>query len=95
MSEEVTAEVAMEVSEKAQKLLVLLEPNKEYTKKELQEMLELKNDEYVRKSYMLPLLDMKILEMTIPDKPKSSKQKYRLTKKGFEIKNTLMNLEQL
>ena len=51
--------------------------------------------EYFRKSYMLPLLDMKILEMTIPDKPKSSKQKYRLTKKGFEIKNTLMNLEQL
>lgn len=87
VSEEVTVEVATEVSEKAQKLLVLLELNKEYTKKELQEKLELKNDEYFRKSYMLPLLDMKILEMTIPDKPKSSKQKYRLTKKGMRIQN--------
>ena len=83
------------MSEEVKKLLILLEPNKEYTKKELQEKLGLKHDEYFRKSYMLPLLDMKILEMTIPDKPKSSKQKYRLTKKGFEIKNTLMNLEQL
>ena len=92
---EVSEEVTAEVSEEVKKLLILLEPNKEYTKKELQEKLGLKHDEYFRKSYMLPLLDMKILEMTIPDKPKSSKQKYRLTKKGFEIKNTLMNLEQL
>jgi ATP-dependent DNA helicase RecG len=84
---EVTAEVTAEVSEEVQKLLILLEPNKEYTKKELQEKVGLKHDEYFRKSYMLPLLDMKILEMTIPDKPKSSKQKYRLTKKGNRIQN--------
>lgn len=77
---EVSEEVTAEVSEEIQKLLILLESNKEYTKKELQEKLGLKHDEYFRKSYMLPLLDMKILEMTIPDKPKSSKQKYRLTK---------------
>ena len=95
VTEEVSEEVTAEVSKEVKKLLILLEPNKEYTKKELQEKLGLKHDEYFRKSYMLPLLDMKILEMTIPDKPKSSKQKYRLTKKGFEIKNTLMNLEQL
>ena len=31
------------------------------------------------------LLDSRLLEMTIPDKPRSSKQKYRLTDKGREM----------
>lgn len=35
-----------------------------------------------RDQVLRPLLDQGWLEMTIPDKPTSSKQKYRLTKKG-------------
>jgi ATP-dependent DNA helicase RecG len=35
-----------------------------------------------RKTVLRPLLDMDVLTMTIPDKPRSSKQKYRLTEKG-------------
>lgn len=85
VSREVDVEVVNEIIGKTQKLLILLEPNREYTKKELQEKVGLKNDEYFRKSYMLPLLEIKILEMTIPDKPKSSKQKYKLTEKGTRI----------
>ena len=38
-----------------------------------------------RKSVLRPLLDANVLAMTIPDKPKSSKQKYRLTNKGREV----------
>jgi len=33
-------------------------------------------------SVLKPLLDRGLLEMTIPDKPHSSKQKYRITEKG-------------
>ncbi|MFA6714654.1 MAG: ATP-binding protein, partial [Victivallaceae bacterium] len=38
-----------------------------------------------RNQVINPLLDAKLLEMTIPDKPTSSKQKYRLTDKGREF----------
>ena len=40
-----------------------------------------------RNSYMKPLLDDEYLEMTIPDKPQSSSQRYRLTEKGAELLN--------
>ena len=35
-----------------------------------------------RDQVLRPLLDAGLVEMTIPDKPTSSKQKYRLTEKG-------------
>ncbi len=35
-------------------------------------------------SYLQPALNVGLVEMTIPDKPRSSKQKYRLTDKGKE-----------
>ncbi len=36
-------------------------------------------------SVLKPLLTSGLLEMTIPDKPRSSKQKYRITKKGRQV----------
>jgi predicted transcriptional regulator len=36
-------------------------------------------------SYLKPALDDDLIEMTIPDKPRSSKQKYRLTEKGKRV----------
>ena len=38
-----------------------------------------------RNQVLKPLLDAGWLEMTIPDKPTSSKQKYRLTARGREL----------
>ena len=38
-----------------------------------------------RHQVLNPLLDASLVEMTIPDKPRSSKQEYRLTAKGKEI----------
>lgn len=38
-----------------------------------------------RKKYIYPLLDAGILQMTIPDKPNSSTQRYFLTQYGLDI----------
>ena len=37
-------------------------------------------------NYVQPALEMNLIELTIPDKPNSSRQKYRLTQKGKNIK---------
>lgn len=57
----------------------------EMTRQQLKEALGLKDDEHFRKAYLLPALEAGLIEMTIPDKPRSSKQKYRLTDKGRQV----------
>ena len=54
------------------------------TRQQLKEALGLKGDEHFRKAYLLPALDVGLIEMTIPDMPRSSK-KYRLTDKGRQV----------
>ena len=46
------------------------------TVKEIMEYLGLKSRDYFRRTVLMPLLESGDLEMTIPDKPRSSKQKY-------------------
>jgi len=75
---QVTTEVTTEV-----RLLKVL--SGEMTRQQLQVALKLKNDEYFRKTYVLPALEAGLIEMTIPDKPRSSKQKYRLTAAGQAV----------
>jgi ATP-dependent DNA helicase RecG len=52
------------------------------TRRQLQEALYLKSEENFRQLYLMPALLSGFIEMTIPDKPKSRLQKYRLTPKG-------------
>lgn len=51
----------------------------EQSRDELMEKLSLRDREHFRKEYLHPALASGLIEMTIPDKPRSSKQKYRLT----------------
>ena len=90
-SMDVTKEDNTDVSREVKRLVLLMNIDKTYTRKELQEKMLLKNDEYFRKAYIKPLLEMKIIEMTIPDKPKSSNQRYRLTDKGINFSNAITN----
>lgn len=39
----------------------------------------------VRDQVLIPLLAEGLVEMTIPDKPRSSMQRYRLTDKGRQV----------
>ena len=56
----------------------------EMTRQSLQEALDLKHEDHFRKAYLIPALRSGLIEMTIPDKPRSSKQRYRLTPGGSE-----------
>ena len=55
------------------------------TRDVLQRASRIKDREHFRKRYLEPMLASGWLEMTIPDKPRSSKQKYRTTELGLEI----------
>ena len=57
-------------------------PNKVFTRAELMNKLSLKHRETFSDSYLKPALAIGVIEMTIPDKPNSRNQKYRLCKKG-------------
>ncbi len=77
-----TPEATPEVTPEVRLLSVL---DGERTRQQLKEALGLKDDEHFRKAYLLPALEAGLVEMTIPDKPRSSKQKYRLTDKGRQM----------
>jgi hypothetical protein len=67
-----------------ERLVVVIEG--EMKSAEIQSVLQLKHRDNFRDTYLNPALDQGLVEMTIPDKPQSSKQKYRLTTKGQQLK---------
>jgi ATP-dependent DNA helicase RecG len=71
-----TPEVIPEVTPEVALLTALTSP---LDRRALQAALGLKDEEHFRKSYLLPALEAGWIEMTLPDKPRSSKQRYRIT----------------
>lgn len=68
--------VGIQVTQQVKKLLESM-GDKKYSKKELMELLGLNHRPSFRDNYLVPVLELGYIEMTIPDKPNSSKQKYR------------------
>jgi len=60
----------------------------EMTRQLLREALRLRDDEHFRRAYLIPALEAGLIEMTIPAKPRSSRQKYRLTARGRQLMAT-------
>ena len=78
---QVTGQVAGEGGHEARLLRVM---SGEMTGRGIQEALGLRHRVHFREAYLLPALRAGLIEMTIPDKPRSSKQRYRLTPAGRE-----------
>ncbi|MDR0829279.1 MAG: putative DNA binding domain-containing protein [Prevotellaceae bacterium] len=79
-----------QVSTQDNKILLLLNSS-ELSTNEIKKLLYLKDKINVIKNYIQPAIRAGLIEMTIPDKPNSKYQKYRLTTKGKELKNKLIN----
>ncbi len=75
-------EVTGEVTGEVEKLLLVIQG--EMKRADIQAVLQLKHADHFREHYLLPALKTGLLEMTTPDKPRSSKQRYRLTPSGLQ-----------
>lgn len=80
---EVTAQVTGEVTGEVKRLLRVVAG--EMSRQQIQSALGLKAEEHFRTAYLKPALAMGVIEMTIPDKPNSRLQKYRLTAIGRKV----------
>ena len=64
------------VTEYMKKMLSVMEYGMPYTSKTIMDKLGLKSKETFRKNYLNPAMEMHMVEMTIPDKPRSRNQRY-------------------
>ena len=83
-----TVGAAPEVTPEVGKMLTVIQG--EMSRAEIQQKLGLTDEKHFREHYQQPAVAMELIEMTIPDKPRSSKQKYRLTDAG---KNLLKSMQ--
>jgi len=80
----VTPQAAPQVTPQVEQLLNVLVG--EMTCGEVQSALGLQDRKSFRERYIVPALEGGLIEMTLPDKPNSRLQKYRLTDKGSGLR---------
>ncbi len=78
----VTGEVTPPVTPSVEQLLVMLAEEGPLSSADLRERLQLKDRTHFREHYTAPALEQGLIEYTIPDKPNSRLQRYRLTAAG-------------
>ena len=83
VTEQVREQVDHDLADEIKRLLLVITGDKKQS--EIINALGLKNKNNFRRRYLNPAVDAGLVEMTIPDKPNSRLQKYRLTDKGKEM----------
>lgn len=76
-SEHDSDQAGVQDSDQVKRLVTLMDKH-EYTLAELMSLLGLSHRATFQKNYLNPAIEAGLIERTIPDKPKSPKQKYRL-----------------
>ena len=80
-----TGQVAQEIQ------MVVKVVDGEMKRSDIQGLIDINHRDYFMDHFLKPALNEGFLEMTIPEKPKSSKQRYKLTEKGKALKKALEN----
>jgi len=88
---QVAPQVAPQVTPQVTKLLLVV--HGEMDRSDLQKAMRLNARKNFRLLYLSPALALNVLEMTIPDKPNSRLQKYRLTDKGRALVQALKHAD--
>jgi Fic family protein len=78
-----TPGVTPEVTPEVRKMLSIMKG--EMTRKKIQQILGLKDEKHFRTAYQQPAIAAGLIEMTVPDKPNSRLQKYRITPQGMAV----------
>ncbi len=76
--EKITTPVTTPVDSNVGNLVKILETHGELSSAGLRKLLGLKNKSHFRKKYLQPSIKSGLIELTIPDKPNSRFQKYKL-----------------
>jgi ATP-dependent DNA helicase RecG len=63
-------------------------------REELQRAAGLRDRKHFRGEILGPLVEADLIEMTIPDKPRSSRQRYRITAKGRAVLGRMKKVRQ-
>jgi len=77
LSSDASDQANVQVSDQVKRLMQNME-QKEYSLTELMALLDLSHRATFQKNYLTPALEAGVIERTLPDKPKSPKQKYKL-----------------
>ena len=86
-----TGQVTPQVTPQVEELLGLLQTHQELRTVEIVEKLKLKDRNHVRAAYIIPALEFGLIAYTIPDKPNSRLQKYKLTELGKAVMEAKRN----
>ncbi|WP_374253847.1 Fic family protein [Acinetobacter brisouii] len=77
VTDHATAQANVQVADQVKSLISIMEAG-EYTLAELMQLLGLSHRATFQQNYLNPAIEAGLIERTIPDKPKSPKQKYKL-----------------